>query len=323
MNYKRVYNSLIQKRRLFPINHGGEFHHVIPKACGGENTPPIPRNNHEGTNLIGLTLREHFIAHRLLKKIYSDTIYADKMDYAFQMMAFTKSDLATGEANGIRISSKEYEKLKAKHKTLIGKHTKGRIWVNNGKTSKRVYPQEIPNGWDFGQLKRTTNRGKILVNNGIDMRMVYPDQIPEGYKIGDISGLKPKHHIWVTNGKTEMKVHPKLIPNGFSKGHLPKPPKIQQPKVTKQRPTKKQKIKVPYTHGKGCIMITNGICDRCLEKNQPIPDGYRRGRKLKTAIWVNNGHHQMMVKPDKIPNGYVHGRLDKTTKKQGLGQQWN
>lgn len=79
------------------------------------------------------------------------------------MMAFTKSDLATGEANGIRISSKEYEKLKTEHKDLVGKHTKGRIWINDGKISKRVYPHEIPDGWIFGQLKRTTNRGKFLL----------------------------------------------------------------------------------------------------------------------------------------------------------------
>lgn len=311
MNYKRVYDSLIQKRRLFPINQGGEFHHIIPKACGGANTAPIPRNNHVGTNLVGLTLREHFVAHRLLMKIYSNTKYADKVNYAFQMMAFTKSDLATGEANGIRISSKEYEKLKAEHKDLVGKHTKGRVWINDGKISKRVYPQEIPVGWKFGQLKKRSNQGKILVNNGTDMRMVYPDQIPEGYKIGDIRGLNSKYYIWVTNGKTEMKVHPKLIPVGFSKGRLPKSLNIQQPKNAKLKLIKEQKITV---HGKGCIIITDGEYEYRISKDQPIPEGYQRGRKLKATIWVNNGHKQMMVKPNQIPDGYVRGRLDKTTK---------
>lgn len=65
MDYKKVYDSLIQKRRNEPLdksNDGSiEKHHIIPKCLGG---------NDERENLINLTCREHRLAHLLLCKIY-------------------------------------------------------------------------------------------------------------------------------------------------------------------------------------------------------------------------------------------------------------
>ena len=41
-----------------------EEHHIIPKCCYGSNNK---------SNLVTLTCREHFIAHRLLPYIYANT----------------------------------------------------------------------------------------------------------------------------------------------------------------------------------------------------------------------------------------------------------
>ena len=46
MNYQKVYDQLVQKRRQYPINKvkgkPGEvvYHHIIPIACHGD---PLPR----------------------------------------------------------------------------------------------------------------------------------------------------------------------------------------------------------------------------------------------------------------------------------------
>lgn len=63
MNYQKVYNSLIQKRRENPPPSGEycEAHHIIPKSLGGNNSK---------SNLVRLTAREHLIAHALLLKSY-------------------------------------------------------------------------------------------------------------------------------------------------------------------------------------------------------------------------------------------------------------
>ena len=67
MNYLKVYNQLIQKRRDNPIIKTDdcycERHHIIPKSEGGSN---------KKSNLVNLTAREHYIAHLLLAKIYDD-----------------------------------------------------------------------------------------------------------------------------------------------------------------------------------------------------------------------------------------------------------
>lgn len=62
MNYLSVYNMLVEKRKRVPVVDGySENHHIIPKCCGGDNSPE---------NLVRLTAREHFIAHHLLYKHY-------------------------------------------------------------------------------------------------------------------------------------------------------------------------------------------------------------------------------------------------------------
>ena len=66
MNYEKLYQSLIQKRKTNPISKEDQYcecHHLIPKSEGGTD---------DKDNLVNLTAREHFIAHLLLAKIYDD-----------------------------------------------------------------------------------------------------------------------------------------------------------------------------------------------------------------------------------------------------------
>ena len=65
MDYQKVYNALISKRKEFLLKKTDsvytELHHILPRCLGGTDEPE---------NLVRLTAREHFIAHRLLSKIY-------------------------------------------------------------------------------------------------------------------------------------------------------------------------------------------------------------------------------------------------------------
>lgn len=66
MNYKRIYDQLIQKRIDNPITRKEQYvecHHVIPKSEGGSDNED---------NLVNLTAREHYVAHLLLARIYDD-----------------------------------------------------------------------------------------------------------------------------------------------------------------------------------------------------------------------------------------------------------
>ena len=62
MNYSKIYNQLIQHRKLNPYNltQYHEIHHIIPRSLNGSD---------DEDNLVVLSAREHFIAHLLLEKI--------------------------------------------------------------------------------------------------------------------------------------------------------------------------------------------------------------------------------------------------------------
>lgn len=85
--YQKIYNDLIDKAKTRNYSSNRykigeviadcivEVHHIIPRCMGGTD---------DETNLVALTLREHFIAHLLLTKIYPNN---DKIITAFQIMS--------------------------------------------------------------------------------------------------------------------------------------------------------------------------------------------------------------------------------------------
>lgn len=58
--YTTWYYALMRKRRISPFDGYGEWHHEVPKSLGGSNAK---------SNLVRLTAREHFVAHRLLVRM--------------------------------------------------------------------------------------------------------------------------------------------------------------------------------------------------------------------------------------------------------------
>ena len=61
MNWLRLYTALIERSRLRERPDVYEKHHVIPKCLGGSN---------EKSNIVFLTPKEHFLAHKLLVRMY-------------------------------------------------------------------------------------------------------------------------------------------------------------------------------------------------------------------------------------------------------------
>ena len=82
MNYLKIYNNIIlqAKNRILSDNTYTETHHIIPKCLGGSN---------ENNNLVILTLREHFICHELLVRIYPEE---NSLKVALWMICITTLD---------------------------------------------------------------------------------------------------------------------------------------------------------------------------------------------------------------------------------------
>lgn len=81
--YKKWYDALIMnaKTRIKPSEYT-ENHHVIPTSLGGSN---------DSSNIVTLTAREHFIAHRLLAKMTSGSDQ-HKMLHALSMLLHDKKN---------------------------------------------------------------------------------------------------------------------------------------------------------------------------------------------------------------------------------------
>ena len=152
MNYKKIYDNIVDFRINNPYNGYTESHHIIPKCMGG---------NDKSSNLVLLSAREHFICHLLLVKIYKDTKYYYKLVKAFFMMMVT-NDLQTRYA-----TSKQYEKLKiafseAQRYSQIGENNSqfGTMWVTNTNTglSYRIPKSDnIPVDCILGRNKKRIN----------------------------------------------------------------------------------------------------------------------------------------------------------------------
>ena len=111
MNYLKIYYDLMESRKKFTsfssnLDFYYEKHHIVPRCMAG---PTIPEN------LVLLTAREHFIAHRLLVKAYPN---CSGLIDGFIMMRMNK--------NVRRLTSRQYERIKSS-KRIITEETREKL----------------------------------------------------------------------------------------------------------------------------------------------------------------------------------------------------
>jgi len=136
MNYKKLYNNLIEKAKSRGVFSGYyETHHILPSSLGGDNTEE---------NKVKLTAKEHFVAHHLLWKIHrcsktamaffcmtrknpgrsKETYYTSRM---YESAKLAMSESKSGENNfwygttGPMYGKKHTEKFKKSHKERMKK----------------------------------------------------------------------------------------------------------------------------------------------------------------------------------------------------------
>lgn len=110
MDYAKLYTALVSHRKtnilLKSKDLYTENHHIIPRCLGGSN---------KIENLVRLTGREHYIAHRFLSKIYPNNI------------RLTMAALFMSRRRNNYISSKEYHKLRCAHAKFVSDTMTGKV----------------------------------------------------------------------------------------------------------------------------------------------------------------------------------------------------
>ena len=109
MNYKKIYDDLMTWAQSQNRDRGdGEYyerHHIIPSCMGGKGNLSS-RKPHP--NLVYLTAKEHYLAHKLLCEIYPDN---HKLIYALWAMM----TMIDGTGREYRISGREYQRIRKKY----------------------------------------------------------------------------------------------------------------------------------------------------------------------------------------------------------------
>jgi len=155
MNYEKIYQQLMDRAQPRTLPGYKERHHIVPKCIGGDNSI---------SNLVYLTAREHFIAHKLLCEIYPDN---SKLHYALWMMS--NKTQSGNQQRLYNISNREYDRIKLlisetrksfthsdDSKKKISQSNKGKISWNKG----------LSHSDDTRQKISTANKGKIAHNKG-------------------------------------------------------------------------------------------------------------------------------------------------------------
>lgn len=150
MNYKEQYFKLINSRKFLNRQKSEkeyyENHHILPRCLGGGDGDD---------NLVLLTAREHFVAHRLLVKIYSGK-ERSKLSFGLFMM------MAVNSHHHRVFSSKQYEY--AKQQMSLNCSGENSTWFGRKhsveakeKMSKRMIgknnPQFNKRPWNFSKSK--------------------------------------------------------------------------------------------------------------------------------------------------------------------------
>lgn len=140
-----------------------ENHHIIPKCIDDSLSK-------DKNNIIILTAREHYIAHKILSFCYlPNTEEYNKLIFA--LFAMSKLKMKTHKRDNM-INSREYELLRIRYSEARKSHMKDHI-----NDEKYIALK--------GKNKPSPNRGMICITNGICNKYICKnDTVPEGWYKG-------------------------------------------------------------------------------------------------------------------------------------------
>lgn len=190
MNYKKIYDNLIlktQSENRIKIKGGSyyERHHITPKCLGGNNLKE---------NLVLLTAKEHFVAHKLLVEIYPTNKKLIKSLYMMSMMS-------KGINRFYIVSSREYDAIRTKFSKLM---------------SGRVVPSITKEKQSLAKI------GKVSKLKGRKRSEETRDKISTSKRGGKLSDLH-KNKISVSNLGKHSKSKSTETKNRMSQSKIGKP----------------------------------------------------------------------------------------------------
>lgn len=253
MNYKKIYYNLIttRKDRAVCDDVYYEKHHILPKCFGGKRSKD---------NLIYLTYREHFIAHKLLF-LFTTGEDKVKMGYALHRLCTVNNS-----SQHYRVkNSKEFEKIKIQvYEFIQGNNHPGfgskLSEEEKKKISKRMMGKKNhrygKDPWNKGLTKDTDDRVRKYVEKAAKTntgRLLSKD-----HRRAISESLKGK------NTYTRSESHKEKISKTLKGRKLPKSVCLKMSVSKKGIPQKK--IKCPFCSKVGGTTMYRWHFDKCKYK---------------------------------------------------------
>lgn len=178
MNYKRIYDNLIDRAKHRILECYTETHHITPKCMGGSDNK---------NNLVDLTPEEHYLAHQLLVRIYPNN---NALIKAAMMMTVNRSN------------NKIYGWLRRKHSNAMSlsqlgdsNSQYGTRWIHNlqlQKSKKILKSDPLPQDWREGRVINFDKQIDLLKEQTerIEKDKQFVKEIMYYYRDNDISMRK-------------------------------------------------------------------------------------------------------------------------------------
>lgn len=198
-----TYDAIIENSKSRILTGYKEKHHIIPRCMGGSD---------DSSNLATLTAKEHYIAHRLLVKIYPDN-YKLKFALNFMVVGTCNQERYTPNcyeavkiANSVALSELHRNRKRSPESSKkISEALKGRVVSKETRELQSKIRKEKPNLSQKGTKKpgvggrkkgfkgvyrgdRAKQRATLLKNNA-------PSYNVSGYEILTPSGFQPFHGV--------------------------------------------------------------------------------------------------------------------------------
>ena len=278
--YLKKYISLINNAQRNNTNNNDgkmiyECHHIIPKCVYRYLNINIDDSD---DNKVMLKISEHILAHYYLCLFTTEPILKAKLVYAFFMLSSLNK---IPEENLLLEQLDKYEELKSvmlkqKHNEMIGnQHAKGNVLSEA--TKRKMSASRIGHITSKTTKEKISisHKGKRWINKNEEYKQV-PNEILQEYL----------NDGWKLGGKPLSEQQIKLLTkiNTGSKRTEEAKQKMRNAKLGKQ------------TWNKGIPMSSKAR---------------KKLSKIKTGSkWINNGKiEKMILKDEKLPNGFYLGRL--------------
>lgn len=139
MNYEKIYSDLCLRARIRQITEkvGYETHHVIPRCFGGSNSKD---------NLVLLTYKEHYIAHRLLVKTSKTKRELVKNTEALRWLCKSNNGSRTVTSRMFEVARRLRSKAQSEfQREVVGPNGETRSEINSRALAPVVAVQTIHN----------------------------------------------------------------------------------------------------------------------------------------------------------------------------------